>query len=95
MLNKKTIIGAVLFLSLFLAAQAFAGWSRTEIAYWGASGTAYCNNYDNVSIWVGMSYLHPDEALTALWHRAAEACTYRGGLYDVSGNPYYEWRPSW
>lgn len=93
MLKKKTITGIVLFFSLVLAGQAFAGWNRTEIAYWGASGTAHCNNYDNVSIWVGMSYLHPDDALTALWYRAVDVCKYRGGLYDVSGKSYCQWRP--
>ncbi|MCI5148637.1 MAG: hypothetical protein D3916_04480 [Candidatus Electrothrix sp. MAN1_4] len=93
MLNKKTIIGAVLFLSLFLAGQAFAGWHRTEINLWGVSGTAHCNNYENVSVRVETAYLDPNDALTVLWHRAAEACKFRGGLYDVSGQPYCQWRP--
>jgi hypothetical protein len=95
MLHKKTIIGSLLFLSLVFAGQAFAGWNQTEIAYWGASGTAYCNNYQNVHISVGMSYLHPDDALSALWNRAFTACQYRGGLYDISGNTHCQWRPVW
>ena len=95
MFGKKTIVGVVLFLTLFFAGQAFAGWQRTKIAYWGASGVAHCNNYENVSIWVGMSQLHPDDAWTALWKRAVTACQYRGGLYDYSGRTYYQWRPYW
>ena len=95
MFSKKTIVGLVLFLSLFLAGQAFAGWQRTEIAYWGASGTAHCNNYESVEIWVGMSHFHSDDALTALWNRAVTACKYRGGLYNYSGRAYCQWRPYW
>ncbi|MCI5218897.1 MAG: hypothetical protein D3914_06845 [Candidatus Electrothrix sp. LOE2] len=95
MLHKKTIIGSLLFLSLVFAGQAFAGWTRTEIAYWGASGTAYCNNYDTVQIRVEKSYLHPNDAAAALWRQGAAACHYRGGLYDISGNTHCQWRPSW
>jgi hypothetical protein len=96
MFNKKTFVGVVLFLSIFLASQALAGqWHRTEIAYWGASGTAYCNNYENVHIRVGVSYLHPDDALEALWSRAVTACQYRGGLYNYTGNTYHQWRSYW
>ena len=95
MFYKKTIVGLVFFLSLFLTSQAFAGWKQTKIAYWGASGLAYCNNYENVSIRVGMSQLHPDDAWTALRNRAFTACQYRGGLYDYSGRTYYQWRPYW
>ena len=95
MSKRKTIIGVVLFLSLLFTGQAFAEWQRTEIAYWGASGTAYCHNYENVSIWVGMSYMHQNDALTALWNSAVAACRYRGGVYDVSGSAYCQWGPYW
>lgn len=95
MFYRKTIVGLVFFLSLFLTSHAFAGWKQTKIAYWGASGTAHCNNYKNVRLWVGMNYFHPDNALTELWNRAVTACKYQGGLYDYSGKAYYQWRPYW
>ncbi|MCW5201896.1 hypothetical protein VU12_03050 [Desulfobulbus sp. US4] len=92
---KKTIIGVILAFSLVLSGQAFAEWQRTEIAYWGASGTAFCNNYQDVHISVKMSYLRPDDALSALWSQAFTACQYRGGLYNFSGRTHSQWRPVW
>ena len=95
MLYKKITVGAILFITLVFTGHAFAEWNRTEIAYWGASGTAHCNNYENVQIWVGMSYLHPDDALEMLWRQGVAACQYRGGLYDISGKAYCQWGPYW
>ena len=95
MLKRKTVTGVVLFLCLVSAGQALARGGTTELAYWGASGTAHCHNYDNISVWVGMSYTDQDDALTELWSRAVAACQYRGGLFDVSGSVYSQWGPYW
>ena len=93
---KKIIIGSVLCTSLLWSRQNLADeWKQSEAAYWGASGAACCYNYENISIWVGMSYGHRDEALTELWTRAVAACRYKGGLYDVSGTVYSHQGPYW
>ena len=94
-MKRKTVTGGILFLCLVLAGQAFARGSHKEISYWGASGTAHCHNYENVSVWVGMSFTQQDDALTELWSRAVAACQYRGGLFDVSGSVYSQRGPYW
>ena len=95
MLSKKAIIGPVLFSSLLLSSQSNAEWKRSVTPYWGASGTAYCHNHENISVWVGMSYPHHNEALTELWTKAVTACLDKGGLYDVSGAAYSHKGPYW
>ncbi|MGB5687053.1 MAG: hypothetical protein WBM35_14690 [Candidatus Electrothrix sp.] len=95
MLQKKALIGTVLFSALFLSTQGLAAWEKSETAYWGASGTASCHNHENISVWVGMSYPHHNEALTELWAKAVTACIDRGGLYDVSGAAYSHQGPYW
>jgi hypothetical protein len=88
MLSKKAVIGAVLFSSLLLSNPGLADWKQSVMPYWGASGTAYCHNYENISVWVGMSYPHHNDALTELWTKAVTVCLDKGGLYDVSGGAY-------
>ncbi|RWX43334.1 hypothetical protein H206_02882 [Candidatus Electrothrix aarhusensis] len=95
MFSKKNIIGAVLFSSLLLSNPGLANWKQSETLYWGALGTACCYNYENVSVWVGMSYTHHNEALTELWTQAVTACLDKGGLYDVSGAAYSHQGTSW
>lgn len=97
MFSRKIITGAVLFSSLLLSNPGLADSDRkqSETLYWGALGTASCHNYQNVSVWVGMSYTHHNEALTELWTKAVTACLDKGGLYDVSGAAYSHQGPSW
>jgi hypothetical protein len=95
MFSKKVIIGTVLFSSLLLSTQSLASSKQSENAYWGASGTASCYNHKNISVWVGMSYTHHNEALAELWTKAVTACLDKGGLYDVSGAAYSHQGPSW
>ena len=92
---KKSVTGVIFLLCLLLAGQAFAQPGQAEASYWGASGTAHCYNYDNVSVWVGMSYTQQNDALTELWSKAVAACQYRGGLFDVSGSVYSQLGPYW
>ncbi|CAK8725117.1 hypothetical protein KKHLCK_15905 [Candidatus Electrothrix laxa] len=92
---KKKIIGTLLFSSLFLSTQSLASWKQSENIYWGASGTASCHNHENISVWVGMSYKHHNDALTELWAKAVTACLDRGGLYDVSGAAYFHQGTYW
>ncbi|MCI5124282.1 MAG: hypothetical protein D3925_07350 [Candidatus Electrothrix sp. AR5] len=95
MAPKKVIIGTVLFSSFLLSTQGFAALENSKTAYWGASGTACCHNYESISVWVGMSYTHHNKALTELWAKAVIACLDRGGLYDVSGAAYSHKGPYW
>jgi len=74
-------LAAGLFIFFVLNSHAFGREIKTKNAFWRASGTAFCYNYENISIWVGMSYIHQDEALTELWSRAVTACQSKGGLY--------------
>ncbi|MCI5223566.1 MAG: hypothetical protein D3924_13075 [Candidatus Electrothrix sp. AR4] len=91
MLKVRLIIMAVFVASLFCVTQAYADWGKTEIAYWGATGTVYCNNYESVSVQVGLGYLHRLDALSALEQRAVFVCSYRGGVYRFTGDTYYQW----
>ncbi|XOF32969.1 MAG: hypothetical protein ACL93V_13240 [Candidatus Electrothrix sp. YB6] len=97
MKHSRSIIAAVLFISFLLAGHAFADdWARTEVAYWGASGTASCNNYESVPIAVELSHMSSEDAWRALRWAAFSACDYRGGLSSYSGETYCEWvLPSW
>ncbi len=96
LLKKITLLTAFfIFLAVSANVQAFGKGTRTKNAYWGASGTAFCHNYENISIWVGMSYVHKDEALAELWSRAVTACHSKGGVYDVSGSAYPHQGTSW
>ena len=95
MFAKKIIIGTFLFSFLLLSNQSHAEWKQPVTPYWGASGTAYCHNYENISVWVGMSYTHHNEALTELWTKAVTACLDKGGLYDASGAAYSHQGPYW
>ncbi|MCI5208773.1 MAG: hypothetical protein D3910_08265 [Candidatus Electrothrix sp. ATG2] len=95
MVVKKILVGTVLCSSILLSSWSLADLKQPKAAYWGASGAAYCYNYENISIWVGMSYARRNEALTELWTQAVSACQYKGGLYDVSGTVYSHQGPYW
>ena len=93
MWKKKTITGIIVLISLFFAVQAHAYWGRTEVAYWGASGRAYCHDsYGSIPISVGLRYMNQSDALAALWQEASYACRHRGGLKYLGGeNTYSRW----
>jgi hypothetical protein len=97
MLSQKIHLATAFFIFFVLssAPHSFGKEKQKKTAYWGASGTAFCHNYENISIWVGMSYVHQDEALTELWSRAVTVCQAKGGLYDVSGAAYPHQGASW
>ena len=93
MWEKKTTAGIIILISLFFAVQAHAYRGRTEVAYWGASGTAYCHlTYQAIPIRVELRYMNRSDALSALWQEASYVCRYRGGLKYLGGkNAYSRW----